>query len=545
MSIVSLRPGFEGPLTLGGLIEKFGAGTYLRSLRRRLAAGLYTPERYRFLAARAYLAAGMPWRARALLEQVATDGLYEWLMKDIERACGRSAPPCSLNMIVKNEEASLGGALDSVDALVDEIVVCDTGSTDGTADVALLYGATVIRRQWKDDFAWARNQAVEASRGRLIFWMDADDRLDRNSRRRFRKVVLRGGDQAAAFCVCNERPNGTGAEFLQVRFFPRRRDVYFERKIHEQLMFSAAKAGVPVAAMADIRIIHTGYVDAATHRAKAARNLPLVLEELRSHPGDPALLLSLADCYAVLERQTEALEAYGRIVSSAAIARVHPDVHVRACIVLGGMLLSRNEIPQAREHLYRALHTDQTAIEAIFLLGLSYWKERSFNRALCFFRQSSRLNPPLRVTAADTRLIKLQSIYYLADILLQWEHYRQAESVLEPAIEQYPQVVEYYVRMGDALLGSRRLREAARHYALALAKSPSSNPGAYSGLARIYMELQDPAAARKYLEKAVDNGSASPEISVLLARLDTGWSAEEPQEQELEAVVSAAGPQRS
>ena len=42
----------------------------------------------------------------------------------------------SLCMIVKNEEERLARCLSSVQGAVDEIIILDTGSTDGTKDVA-------------------------------------------------------------------------------------------------------------------------------------------------------------------------------------------------------------------------------------------------------------------------------------------------------------------------------------------------------------------------------------------------------------------------
>ncbi|MHB1835610.1 MAG: glycosyltransferase, partial [Solirubrobacteraceae bacterium] len=49
-------------------------------------------------------------------------------------------PLLSAAMIVRNEEDLLPGCLESLDGLVDEIVVVDTGSTDVTVDVARAHG---------------------------------------------------------------------------------------------------------------------------------------------------------------------------------------------------------------------------------------------------------------------------------------------------------------------------------------------------------------------------------------------------------------------
>ena len=83
----------------------------------------------------------------------------------------------SLCMIVKNEEEVLGRCLDSAAGLVDEVVIVDTGSTDGTKGVALSYTDRVYDFPWTDDFAAARNFAFSKGRMDYLMWLDADDVL--------------------------------------------------------------------------------------------------------------------------------------------------------------------------------------------------------------------------------------------------------------------------------------------------------------------------------------------------------------------------------
>jgi len=83
--------------------------------------------------------------------------------------------PLSVVLIVKNEEDRLPGALESV-AFADEIVVADTGSTDGTAGVARFGGARVVSIGW-EGFVASRNRSLAEARNEWILVLDADERV--------------------------------------------------------------------------------------------------------------------------------------------------------------------------------------------------------------------------------------------------------------------------------------------------------------------------------------------------------------------------------
>src|SRR5262249_38226503 len=103
-------------------------------------------------------------------------------------AVAKGRPRVSLTMIVRNEEYHLPDCLASVRDLVDEAVVVDTGSTDRTREVAKSFGAILGEFPWVDDFAAARNAALDHATGDYAFWMDADDRLDEDNRHKLRAL---------------------------------------------------------------------------------------------------------------------------------------------------------------------------------------------------------------------------------------------------------------------------------------------------------------------------------------------------------------------
>lgn len=88
----------------------------------------------------------------------------------------------SLCMIVKNEESVLERCLKSVQEVADEIIVVDTGSADGTREIARKCGAKVYEYPWSDDFSKARNVSFAKASMDYCMWMDADDVLPDHER---------------------------------------------------------------------------------------------------------------------------------------------------------------------------------------------------------------------------------------------------------------------------------------------------------------------------------------------------------------------------
>ena len=95
---------------------------------------------------------------------------------------GRKTPMLSIGMIVKNEEKKLERCLTALqplrDAIPCELVIADTGSTDGTRAIAERYADMVFDIQWTNDFSAARNAVMDRAHGTWYFTVDADEYLD-------------------------------------------------------------------------------------------------------------------------------------------------------------------------------------------------------------------------------------------------------------------------------------------------------------------------------------------------------------------------------
>ena len=203
-----------------------------------------------------------------------------------------------LTMIVRDEEDNLPKCLESVRGIFDEVVVVDTGSVDRTVEIAREFGARVFAFAWIDDFAAARNEALAHATGDYVFWLDADDVVDPPQREKLQTLLdgLQPAEPAGYVvrCACDPSPDGSGGETVvdHVRLFPRRDDVRWSYRVHEQIMPALRRAGIPVR-WTDLVVRHTGYVNLALRGRKLERDARILQEELKDRPDEPFILFNL------------------------------------------------------------------------------------------------------------------------------------------------------------------------------------------------------------------------------------------------------------
>lgn len=84
-------------------------------------------------------------------------------------------PAVSVVFIAKDEADRIGPSLESV-AWADEVLVADTGSADGTVDLARAAGARVEAIPW-EGYVASRNRALALARNDWVLILDADERV--------------------------------------------------------------------------------------------------------------------------------------------------------------------------------------------------------------------------------------------------------------------------------------------------------------------------------------------------------------------------------
>jgi len=282
----------------------------------------------------------------------------------------------SFCMIVKNEEANLARCLDSVRDLAGQLVIVDTGSTDGTRRIAAAYGAEVVPFDFTfPDFAAARNRAIARARGRWILVLDADETLDPAGTPLIERIVAVDENAGCFFERHNHASDSVKptTDYV-VRLFANRPNHRYHGRVHETVD-AAILAGGGRLHQTDIRIDHTFATDREARHRKNRWYIEILKQEIAADPGDLSRLDFLAAEYHQLDMFEEATGIAERI------AQLRP-LDPRAHLFLGTYhLLYKPDLPRARADFNQALRLRPGYPEALSFLQLLDTEERAQARS--------------------------------------------------------------------------------------------------------------------------------------------------------------------
>ena len=198
----------------------------------------------------------------------------------------------SLSMIVRNEEARLAACLASVTGLADEMVVVDTGSSDGTIAVAEAAGARVEQIAWPGDFAPARNSAMAFLKGDWVLVLDADEQL-RPEVIPSLKALMAQPDVLVINLLRYELGAAMAPYSSVSRLFRRHPAIRWSKPYHSMIDDSVqalleTEPQWRIADCSEPAILHDGYrPDLLAGTDKAERLRQAMESELERHPNDP------------------------------------------------------------------------------------------------------------------------------------------------------------------------------------------------------------------------------------------------------------------
>jgi GT2 family glycosyltransferase/2-polyprenyl-3-methyl-5-hydroxy-6-metoxy-1,4-benzoquinol methylase len=286
----------------------------------------------------------------------------------------------SVCMIVKNEEDHIAKCLMSVKPVADEMIVVDTGSSDGTKDTAAAFGAKVYDFEWTGDFSAARNYSLSQASGDWILVLDADEVISPLDYELMRELISKKYPKPVAYSLITrnytnrlnvegwiatdgkydkeEAGNGWYPS-EKVRLIRNDKRIHFVNPVHECVEPTIIEAGIEIKPCS-IPVHHYGRLG-SREKIQAKREAYYLLgkEKLEEKGNnDPKALYELALAVGELEKYEEAIELWERFI------KLEPNVP-SAFINLGSAYMKLGRHQEALDASKKAVDLDPDSKEAV------------------------------------------------------------------------------------------------------------------------------------------------------------------------------------
>jgi tetratricopeptide (TPR) repeat protein len=383
----------------------------------------------------------------------------------------------SLCLLARNQEATIGMAIKSVLALVDEVVVVDLGSTDNTRIIAEGYGARVLDFTWSDDFAAARNAGLEEASCHWALVMDAHEFLQPIRPVEFQRLLHDPGVAGYRMYV-GTGPTGDPRDGrTSLRLFRLGSEIRYRYPIFEQLEPALSAWAYPqglIISQVDLTVMtDSDHQDGSSRQRET--NMRILRKALDAHPEEPYFPYRLA-CENIQVLDGEVLPVAGlnkalghlsqawRLLSKLPGEQVRdlgwvPDLAIKAASGLGTLGRADEAGPVIRRvrQLFpthpgvrlQAIATEIQILHGSQPLGEGHQRNQQATQLEAEL-QSLRLegqHPGL--SSADKRVYSLYSLRYLGEMALLEGRVSQAVGHFEQALSLDPEYSFAWLGMAE------------------------------------------------------------------------------------------------
>lgn len=214
----------------------------------------------------------------------------------------------SIGIIFRNDIRSIEHCLKNLtplrDAIPCELIMADTGSDDGSREIAEKYADILIDFPWINDFSAARNAVMDEASGKWFLTVDTDEYLqvdsDFGQMADFLNDENPHGHTLATVVVRNHESyelDGNYTDFMAIRLLRMSTGVRYQGSIHEQWCLPADQ--FRLTSLPNIIFDHDGYVELGANTEKGAqkraRNIKLLREKLKQNPGSLLVRLQMIE----------------------------------------------------------------------------------------------------------------------------------------------------------------------------------------------------------------------------------------------------------
>ncbi len=192
-------------------------------------------------------------------------------------------------IITKNEEDHIEACIKSLQGLVDEVIVVDSGSTDKTVSIAEGLGAKVYVKDW-EGYGANKNYGADRASRKWILSIDADEVVDEA----LKQAILEKELHEGTLYLINNITNYCGhwirySEWrpaYKFRLYEKANTRWNQRKVHEGLTHQQT----PKLEKLPGAMLHYSYTDYDEHLAKTENYARLSAEQWIAEGKRPGML---------------------------------------------------------------------------------------------------------------------------------------------------------------------------------------------------------------------------------------------------------------
>ena len=302
-------------------------------------------------------------------------------------------PRISVCMIAKNEEKHIEECLKRLKPYHYEIVLVDTGSTDGTVKIASRYTDKIYHFDWINDFSAARNFALTKASNDWVLSIDCDEYIESIDEKELSILMEKHSKDVGQILIRNRFNQGgqTSIENVRVSRFFNKKYYHFVGAIHEQAELRNAGPEILTkhAYSAPITLLHVGYDGSEEEMlTKCLRNISMLEKELDAVGPDSYIYYQLGQSCMKLKDYPKAYEWFNLGLSM----DVDPTQnYVQTMVESYGYCML--ELKKNEEALQLLNIYDVFAVRAdfVFLMGLIYMNNGMFDKAIEEFVNSTTI----------------------------------------------------------------------------------------------------------------------------------------------------------
>ncbi len=224
----------------------------------------------------------------------------------------------SLCMIVKNEidvlEKCVLSVKQKLNKVVNEIIVVDTGSTDGTKELAEKLGCKVFDFQWVNDFSAARNFSVSKAKNNWVLILDADEYVIEANQQELKDLCCKEYENVLAnIMIASLNDKNEVFDRIRIGRLYNRKKYEYRESIHEAIFPKGDffTQGYKL----KLTVEHTGYQKSIKNKKDKDRfYIKMINEALEKDSNNLYLTGQLATCYKEVGEYEKSMECYEKVV---------------------------------------------------------------------------------------------------------------------------------------------------------------------------------------------------------------------------------------